>query len=204
MKRKIFDLGTWDRLERHTAALHREGGYVIYDLHAQAVNRPLDVTFQGRPVRILDHGYRWVRFHPHGAGEGVTGHALTVQLDASGHPVQFYVDLHGGEGVTPSGHPWHDDLYLDLVGALAAEQSGPWRLAAVVLIDTVLIDQDELQEALEAGLVSPLQAQAAYAEAAAVQAALRDGSLAVMQFAQAWLAAHPHPGVQASLHEPGR
>lgn len=198
MKRKVFDLSGWTRLERHTATLHREGGYIVYDLHAPAVSRPLTVMFQGKPVCILDSGYRWVRFHPHGAGEGVSGHALTLQLDASGHPAQFYVDIHSGEGVTPGGHPWHDDLYLDVAGALAPDHSGPWQLAAVQLID-----EDELQDALDAGLVTLQQARAAYAEAAQVQAGLRDGSLAVLHFAQAWLAAHPHPRVQASLQERG-
>ena len=63
----------------------------------------------------LDTGYRWLRIHPHGAGEGVMGMRVTVQLGAQGVPVQLYIDIHGGEGLTTSGLPWHDDLYLDVL-----------------------------------------------------------------------------------------
>lgn len=43
------------------------------------------------------------------------GHAVTIQFDVQGTPVQLYIDIHGGEGLTASGLPSHDDLYLDVL-----------------------------------------------------------------------------------------
>lgn len=142
MKRKVFDLRRWARVTDHTQAVTHIPGFVIVDFTAHTVIRPLDVPVPGAnsQVRILDSGFRWVRAHPTGSGEGVLGDAMTVQLDASGHPRQFYVDVHGGEGVGEDGLPWTDDLYLDVIGHPGKAE--PWRVDA-----TQVIDGDELEEA---------------------------------------------------------
>ena len=111
------------------------------------------------------------------------GHALTVQFDAQGTPVQLYIDIHGGEGVTESGLPWHDDLYLDV---LARVDPQTWRVTG-----TELIDQDELQEALDAGLVSVRQFRDSYAEAQSVMADLLAGTFAPLLFARSVLTSTP-------------
>ena len=51
------------------------------------------------------------------------------------------------------------------------------------MTDTELIDQDELQEALDAGLVSARQFLDSHAEAERVRVALLDGSLMALQVA---------------------
>ena len=171
MKRKAFDLRPWARVTHHTQAVTQVPGFVIVDFTAHTVIRPLDVPIPGEAgrVRILDSGFRWVRAHPTGTGEGVLGDAMTLQLNAEGRPVQFYVDIHGGEGLGEDGLPWTDDLYLDVIGHPGAAE--PWRVAA-----TQIIDGDELEEAVEAGLVSPALAEAAWEHARRVEAQLRSGT----------------------------
>lgn len=172
MKRKIFDLRSWARVTDHTQTLTAVPGYVILDFTAHTVIRPLDVprpTGEGT-VRILDSGFRWVRAHPTGAGENVMGSALTVQLNEEGRPVQFYVDIHTGEGVGEGGLPWHDDLYLDVI---AEPEAGGWGVT-----HTNIIDADELEEAVAAGLVTPELAEATWAQAKAVEAELHAGTYA--------------------------
>ncbi|WP_407539149.1 DUF402 domain-containing protein [Deinococcus radiomollis] len=180
MKRKVFDLSGWTRADSHVQTVTHLPGYVIVDFRAGPVSRPLDLFSFGRVFRLLDTGYRWLRVHPHGAGEGVMGHALTVQLNAQGVPIQLYIDIHGGEGVTASGFPWHDDLYLDV---LCQVESLSWKVVGVEYID-----QDELQEAFENGLVGAGQVAASYAEADRVRASLLAGTFSPLLVARTYLA----------------
>jgi predicted RNA-binding protein associated with RNAse of E/G family len=171
VKRKTFDLRPWVRVTQSTQTALAVPGYVIVDFTAQTVIRPLEVTRPGTTVRhlILDNGYRWIRCHPTGTGDGVMGAALTVQLNAAGQPVQFYVDIHGGEGVHEDGLPWHDDLYLDVVGN--PDDGDRWTVAA-----TEIIDADELEEAVEAGLVTPELAARTWDLARQIEVHLRAGT----------------------------
>ncbi|CAM4067068.1 DUF402 domain-containing protein [Deinococcus marmoris] len=173
MKRKTFDLRPWARVTQSTQTALAVPGYVIVDFTAQTVIRPLEVSRPGSTLRhlILDDGYRWIRCHPTGAGEGVMGAALTVQMNAAGQPVQFYVDIHGGEGVDEDGLPWHDDLYLDVVGD--PDETARWTVAA-----TEIIDADELEEAVEARLVTPGLAARTWDHARQIEAELRAGTYA--------------------------
>ncbi|GGO23874.1 DUF402 domain-containing protein [Deinococcus humi] len=176
MKRKTFDLRPWARVTQSTQTVLAVPGYVIVDFTAQSVIRPLEVTRPGTTVchLILDDGYRWIRCHPTGTGEGMMGAALTVQLNAVGQPVQFYVDIHGGEGVSEDGLPWHDDLYLDVVGD--PEEEDPWTVAA-----TEIIDADELDEAVVAGLVTPILAAQTWEHAHHIETELRAGTYSPVQ-----------------------
>ncbi|GGM12487.1 DUF402 domain-containing protein [Deinococcus aerophilus] len=170
MKRKTFDLRAWARVTQGTQTVLDVPGYVIVDFTARTVVRPLDVSRPGGGThRILDSGFRWVRAHPTGAGAGVVGAALTVMLGAAGQPVQFYVDIHGGEGVAEEGLPWHDDLYLDVVGV--SEPDAPWTVTA-----THIIDAEDLEAAVEAGQVTPELAARTWDHARQVDAQLRAGT----------------------------
>ncbi|MEF2278098.1 DUF402 domain-containing protein [Deinococcus sp. YIM 134068] len=165
MKRKTFDLRPWSRATRHSQTVTHIPGFVIVDFIAHEVARVQDVTFGERTLRILADGYRWVRVHPTGVGEGVMGDALTVMLDASGQPAQLYVDIHAGEGLGEDGFPWHDDLYLDVI----ADWQPGWRVS-----ETHIIDADDLEEAVRAGQVTPEMAEAAWAHARKVEQELRE------------------------------
>ncbi|GBF05324.1 hypothetical protein DAERI_040084 [Deinococcus aerius] len=178
MKRKVFDLRPWPRVARHTQTVTHIPGYVIVDFTAHEVARPLDVPFGERTVRILDHGFRWVRAHPTGTGEGVIGDAITVQLNAAGQPEQLYVDIHAGEGVGEDGLPWTEDVYLDVI----ADWQPGWEVT-----ETHIIDADELEEAVRAGLVSPTLAEAAWTHARLVEEGLRAGTYAPLGVLRGYL-----------------
>ncbi|WP_309570717.1 DUF402 domain-containing protein [Deinococcus sp.] len=182
MKRKVFDLRPWARVSRHTQTVLTLPGYVIVDFVAHEVTRPLDVTFGGRTIRVLDNGYRWVRFHPTGSGEGTLGSALSAQLDTSGQPVQVYVDIHLGEGVGSDGLPWTDDAYLDVIG--------DWQVAdqpAGRVTEAHIIDAEDLEAAVRAGLATSGQAQAVWEEAQRVQAALLADTYAPLEVLRRYL-----------------
>lgn len=178
MKRKVFDLRSLSLAGRHTQTVTRGPGFVIVDFTAHEVARPLNVLFGDRTIRILDHGFRWVRAHPTRTGEGVVGDALTVMLNAAGQPRRLYVDIHAGEGVSEGGLPWHDDLYLDVV----ADWQPGWRVS-----QTHIIDAEDLAEAVEAGLVSPTLAEAAWTHARRGAAQLRAGTYAPLDVLRRYL-----------------
>ncbi|WP_189006512.1 DUF402 domain-containing protein [Deinococcus malanensis] len=171
MKRKVHDLRAWSRSARHEQLVLHLPGHVIVDYTAHEVVRPLDVPFGGRVIRVLDHGYRWVRVHPTGSGGGVMGDALTAQLDGDGLPRQLYVDVHGGEGVGEDGLPWIDDLYLDVIGNWVVGPECPGRVT-----ETHIIDGDELEDAVRDGRMTAAQAEATWAHARAVESALCAGT----------------------------
>lgn len=178
MKRKVFTAQYWPRVTRHTQAVTHIPGFVIVDFTAHEVARVLDVSFGSRTIRVLDHGFRWVRAHPTGTGEGVVGDALTIMLNASGQPEQLYVDVHAGEGVGEDGLPWTDDLYLDVV----ADWQPGWRVSEVHIIDA-----DDLEEAVRDGQVKPELAEAAWAQARKVEEELRAGQYGPVEVLRRYL-----------------
>lgn len=166
MKRKVFDLRPWERVARHSQSVLNLPGYVIVDFVADEVTRTLDVEFGGRTIRVLDSGYRWVRVHPT-EGSGVIGSALSAQLDAGGVPVQVYVDIHVGEGVGEDGLPWTDDAYLDVIGDWHVGDGQAGRVT-----EAHIIDAEDLEAAVQGGLVTPQEAQDVWTRARDVRAAL--------------------------------
>lgn len=84
MKHKVFDLSGWQRAESCEQTVWQHSGCVVVDYRAGRVGEPYDVSSFGQTYCVLDTGYRWLRIHPHGAGEGVMGHAVTIQFDAQG------------------------------------------------------------------------------------------------------------------------
>lgn len=173
MKRKRFDKRDWPRVRRGVQSVLQLPQGVIVDYLALEVARPLTVPFQGRELTILDDGYRWVHFAPHGAH-----HALTLQLRPDGHPEQLYVDVTLGGGTDDDGLPWAWDLYLDVIGTLDER----WQVQA-----TEIIDLGDLNAAVQAGLVTAEQDAFALEEAARVQAALFAGTFTPLDVLRRYL-----------------
>ncbi len=175
MKHKRFDRRNWARATGNQERVWQTDAGIFVDFRAGQVVRPLDVPFRGRTLRILDTGFRWLYFHPAGAN-----HALTVQLDAQDRPVQLYVDICAGGGLDPDGQPFVRDLYLDVLAVCDLLLDGAWQVA-----DTELIDADELEEAVQAGVMEAGQAAFAWAEARRVQVALAANSFGPAHVVQA-------------------
>lgn len=172
MPRKTFDKRHWPRATVQQSALHLPTGTLV-DVLALQVAQPKWVTLGGKELCILDTGYRWVHYAPHAAQ-----HALTVQLDADGVPVQFYVDVTEGSGLDDEGLPWLDDLYLDIVARVTPD----WQVTA-----TEIIDQDELEAALQTGIITRAQYDLAWAEARRVETALQAGTFSPVAVVRRYL-----------------
>lgn len=164
MKHKRADYRNWHRVEPGTGEqtrLELPGGWLV-DYRAGQVLKPLHVPVCGQQRTILDTGYRWVHYAPRDRQ-----HALTVHLDPAGVPQQLYVDICAGSGVDADGWPYTDDLYLDVIALCEVQPGGRWHVT-----ETEIIDIHELEDAVRGGEVTPAQADLAWAEARAVQAAL--------------------------------
>lgn len=173
MKRKTFDKRGWHRAASiGQSALQLPAGTLV-DVLALEVTQPKTVVLGGQSLCILDTGYRWVHYAPHEAQ-----HALTVQLDAGGVPVQFYVDVGAGSGVGAEGLPYMDDLYLDVV----ARVSPDW-----AVLNSEIIDEDELEAALKNGEVTQEQYALAWAEARRIEAALQAGAFKPVDVVRGYL-----------------
>ncbi len=174
MKRKTFDKRHWQRAPLVEQRVVQLPAGTLVDVVARRVTQPKWVTLGGAELCILDVNYRWVYFAPTGAK-----HALTVQLNAAGVPVQLYIDVGAASGVDPEGLPYMDDLYLDVV----ARTTPDWQVQR-----SEIIDQDELEVALVSGDVTPAQYRLAWAEANAIQAALHAGTFAPLDVVRGYLA----------------
>lgn len=167
MKRKGSDyLGFFPGV-RGTQGVRSLPGAWLVDLRLHEVPEPRSQVVCGRVCGSLVAGFRWLYFVPHDAR-----HALLAILNADGQPEWLYIDVCAGSGLDEQGQPYVDDLYLDVVALCTPD----WRVT-----DTEIIDADELEAALGAGLVTSEQATFAWAEARAVQAALRAGTFAPLE-----------------------
>ena len=87
-------------------------------------------------------------------------------FDRDGNVVQWYLDICQRHGIDAEGIPWFEDLYLDVVASLA----GTVRL----------LDADELEGALRAGIVSPAEYALAWREARRLLAATEQRSFPLL------------------------
>lgn len=129
-------------------------GYVTL-LRLDEVSEPLYVNFGQQRVCIADRGYDWVQHFPDGAP-----YVLLAAFDGQGELVQWYIDVVAGIGIDECGVPWYEDLYLDIVISPTGE--------------TLLLDVDELDEALRQGEVTQSQYDFAWRQVSVLLDALED------------------------------
>lgn len=127
-------------------------GYVTL-LCMDKVNKPLWVDVVGRNVCIVDDGYMWLQQFPQDAF-----HAVTTMFDAKGEVVEWYIDVCKHNGLNEQGVLFYDDLYLDVIVSPDGRME--------------LLDALELDDALQAGLVSSLEYNLAWREADSIMTAL--------------------------------
>ena len=96
--------------------------------------RELYVVDDERRVCLCAKGYRWLMYLP-AKGDW----CLTAFYDCGGRLLEWYFDISNGNFLDEDGIPCSDDLFLDLV----------------ILPDgtPVTLDEDELKEALEQGII---------------------------------------------------
>ncbi len=151
MKRKRADRAHWERVkqmayEEKWVETVSFTGYAV-KLVLMKVDPPGVMNNGGREICVADNGYLWLQYFPQGAN-----YAVTKMINAEGHVVEWYIDICKEYGKDEDGVLWYDDLYLDIV----------------VLPDggVHLLDQDELDEALEKGWITAGEYQLAERTAA--------------------------------------
>lgn len=150
MKRTFADRPNWTRvLEKRFKLTYLEEknfkGYVSI-IHIHRVKQPLVIEVSGKDLQLADNGFIWIQHFPENSN-----YALTTMINEKQEVVQWYFDICGGNKINSSGMPYYDDLYLD-----------------VVLVPTgeiLLLDEDELEQALKDKDITKEQYELAHLEA---------------------------------------
>lgn len=114
-------------------------------LHLSQVCQPLVVTSCGIQTVIMDNGFDWLQIAPQGERWW-----LTVMFDANGAIRQYYFDITRCSHLAGA-DSFFEDLFLDVVAAPDGRVE--------------LLDEDELDAALAAGVITAAEAAAARATA---------------------------------------
>ena len=133
MKRKYADYPGWERvLEKEYKNKYFNNddfkGNVSL-LTAVKVKEKLVVGDDN--IVILDDGFKWLEMYP----ENNKNIAISICINAKNEIMEWYFDIAKDSSVTEEGVPYIDDLYLDVI----LSPDGEIRI----------IDQDELQDALD-------------------------------------------------------
>jgi len=128
-----------------------------------AVREPFWIEWQGKRFCLCDSGYTWLQHFPTN-----THYAVTSQFDAQGQIVQWYIDICHRHWLDDKGVPWWEDLYLDL---LVFPNDGCY-----------IVDEDELDEALEAGVIDARLHTLAWNEARRLHAVIEAGAFPLLSF----------------------
>ncbi|MDO7904949.1 DUF402 domain-containing protein [Paenibacillus sp. JX-17] len=150
MKRKFGDRANWRRItNRKFVCRYLDNdmftGYItLYTI--LGLKEPLWKTYGGHTFCIADKGYSWLQYYPKDAN-----YVVTAMFDDREQIVEWYIDTCKHQGITDQGVPWFDDLYLDVVVLKTGE--------------VFLLDEDELQEALQRKHITQQDADMAHTTA---------------------------------------
>ncbi|MEN2768668.1 DUF402 domain-containing protein [Ornithinibacillus xuwenensis] len=149
LKRKYGDRSDWKRItKRKYVQSYLDTtdfkGYITL-LHTIKVREPLFVTYGNKQVCIVDDGYFWLQQFPFNKN-----HSITAMYDANGNIIQWYIDICSEIGIE-NGIPWMDDLFLDIIVLPTGE--------------SLVLDADELEQALNHGTINQTQFEFAWNEA---------------------------------------
>ncbi|MFT8317265.1 MAG: DUF402 domain-containing protein [Sporolactobacillus sp.] len=140
MKRKYADRRGWRRIiASHIIrklfmwpSFHGEAILITFD----NVKAPLSVVYGGIRTKTVDQNYSWLQLFPARSSDYV----LTAMFNERQELVQCYFDVIDRKGRDAEQILWFDDLYLDLI--LFPNHN------------LFLVDENELTEALEEGIIN--------------------------------------------------
>jgi uncharacterized protein len=135
------------------------------------VSKPFWTYLEAAPRCVADSGFAWLQHFP-----ASSHHTVTTMFDRDGRIAQWYIDICEAHGIDERGVPWFDDLYLDIV----VSPSGRYWL----------LDEDELDAALETEQVSRDTYDLAHAEARRLLDAIAAHTWPLLALSEAHLAAH--------------
>jgi predicted RNA-binding protein associated with RNAse of E/G family len=148
--RKHLDRPYWARiLEKKFAYLNiNEPDFngCVSIIYIEKVTSPLVKNMRGKKYVLADSGYFWLQFLPSNQN-----YSLTTTYDVERNIVQWYFDITLKNATTEESIPYFDDLFLDIV-VIPGEEP-------------ILIDEDDLEEALRSNAISKEQFNLAYIHA---------------------------------------
>ncbi|MFC7687403.1 DUF402 domain-containing protein [Ureibacillus sp. GCM10028918] len=167
-KRKYGNRSNWKRVlkSEYQQTFHQDKdfrGYITL-LNIEEVLEPLVVKNAGKEVCIVNKGYSWLQHFPIGKN-----HSVTTMFDAEGEVVQWYIDICHEIGIE-NNIPWMDDLYLDIVVFPTGE--------------IIILDEDELDEALANGVIHKSMYDLAYKEARKVMGLIQQDKFQLIHLAK--------------------
>ncbi|WP_343042237.1 DUF402 domain-containing protein [Ornithinibacillus caprae] len=167
MKRKYGDRANWKRIidrdySQEYIQSEKFNGYITL-LKMNKVKDKLHVSYGEKDVCIVDHGYSWLQQFPNGKH-----HSITVTFNEKEEIVQWYIDICLENGIE-NDIPWMDDLFLDIVVLPTGE--------------IILLDEDELEEALSKGDIDHDLYQLAWQEVEEVLTSIKSGNFELLQLA---------------------
>ncbi|USG66662.1 DUF402 domain-containing protein [Brevibacillus ruminantium] len=171
MKRKRADRPNWRRVKKlgydekwlETAQFT---GYAVR-LTLDDVIEPAYMPVGEKRLCVGDQDYCYLQFFPSGCG-----YAVTKMLNERGETIQWYIDICKEHGKDQEGHLYYDDLYLDIVVLPNGE--------------VYLLDQDELDEALQRKLINRQEYQFACQTAAELLKRYEAGDREWFDFPDPW------------------
>lgn len=146
MKRKFINGMHWDFLELYTYKyVHIDdlySGYISL-INVEKVKQKLTVDYEQSEVCLLDDGYKCLIFLPDNEKW-----CVSAVYNTSDEIVEWYFDMTKENSIDDKGNPFYDDLYLDI--AVSPD------------FKTVVLDEDELKEALESKIITKCDYDMAY------------------------------------------
>ncbi|MGM8215330.1 DUF402 domain-containing protein [Bacillaceae bacterium W0354] len=168
LKRVYGNRSNWKRVLKrdYKQTFHHDKDFIghITLLNIRKVSEPLFVKYQEKKVCIVDDSYSWLQQFPIGKN-----HSVTTMFDAKGEVVQWYIDICYEIG-TKNNIPWMDDLFLDIVVLPTGE--------------IMLLDEDELEEALSKGVIEKSLYDLAWKEAKEIIDLVSDGRFGLINLAK--------------------
>ncbi|MFD2043700.1 DUF402 domain-containing protein [Ornithinibacillus salinisoli] len=164
LKRKYGDRSNWKRIvdrEYIQDYIHLRDykGFVTL-LKMNKVTEPLSISYGDKEVCIVEAGYSWLQHFPDGKH-----YSITTTFNQNGEVVQWYIDICREIGVE-NNVPWMDDLYLDIVVLSTGE--------------VLLLDEEELEEALLEGIIDDSLYDLAWQEANNILASIEKGTFKIL------------------------
>ncbi|WBW96450.1 DUF402 domain-containing protein [Oceanirhabdus sp. W0125-5] len=138
MKRKFINGLNWDFLDVYSCkCIHIDDifkGYISL-IKINKVKQKITVDYEQSDLCLLDDGYKCLMFLPDDEKW-----CVSAVYDTSDKIVEWYFDITKENSIDEHGNPFYDDLYLDI--AVSPE----FKIA--------ILDEDELKEALESGIIT--------------------------------------------------
>lgn len=172
MKRKFADKENWIRVLKKRFKLtyidNEDFKGYISAIYIDEVTDPLKKEVLGRQLLLADKGYLWMQQFPEGKN-----YALTTMVNDKKEIIQWYFDICREPRINRKGIPYFDDLYLDIVVLPRGE--------------LVILDGDELEEALKKGDVTEGEYKLAWAETKKLVKEINEGKSHILNSSKRYL-----------------